>query len=315
MSNPYICDCENYIDKLLDGLDKNIYNVKATNTNLYKIIDTYNKELCDAYADLILNKNDIYLGVTVTNEVVIHGEQHGIDCLANWAVVEVISVGDTPGASDYLEDIDFIINERGLEWDNTPEYYGSYPYGYGYGHPFPYSYGYYWGQYYNPWSPHGRKEPVTGDTYYVTYKYGCRNTNLYNNFGALVDLKKISLQTYLQYRNAIKVLILAYLGGPTKANIQAALSVFHPSDLILIEEGYFEGWYLGENILYSESTWGDSSVDTSDGTILRDALSGLYEWQVTFFESWRINDNLRVILENLIDDMKPAHTKVIIIYA
>lgn len=315
MANPYTCECETYIDSLLDHLDENIYNKKGRNTNLYNIIDTYNRELCEAYADLIYTKNDIYLGIQVNNEAVVHGEQNGIDCLANWAVAQLISVGDTPGASDYVENIDFIRHPRGIQWGDIPSYYGSYPYGYGYGYGGGgYAYGYQWGQYYNPYAPTGRKEPATGDTYYVTYKYGCRDENLYANFGALVKFRKYDYQTFPEYRDAIRTLILAYLGRPTIENIKDALSIFHPRDLIIINELFAERWILGENILYSEESW-QTEPDVSDGTLLRSQVGGQFEWSITFRESWRLTTDERTTIENIVNDIKPAHTVVYIIYA
>jgi hypothetical protein len=318
VDSPYICDCVDYIDKLFYDLDENIYNKKSTTSNLYNIFDMYNRELCEAWADLIYTKNDIYIGIPVTNEMVVHRYLNGIDCLANWGVAEIVSVGNTPGASDYVEHIDYIRHPRGIQWGDIPRYYGSYPYGYGYGYGYGYAaygYNYSFGQYYNPYAPCGRREPVPGDVYYVTYKYGCRDENLYNNFGALVLLEKNDNITYAQYRDAIRALILAYLGGPTIANIKSALSVFHPENLIRITEYYTDrGWILGENILYSEESWADPSIDTSDGTLLLESIGGVYEWSVTFYESWRLSDAIRDTLEQLIDDMKPAHTKVYVFF-
>ena len=315
MANPYICSCTKYIDSLLAHLDINIYDKKRTDSNLRNIIDMYNRELCNAYADLIYTKNDIYLGIQVSDEAVVHGVQNGIDCLVNWAVAEIISVGDTPGASDYIENIDFIRHPRGIQWGEIPSYYGSYPYGYGYSYGGSgYAYGYQWGQYYNPYAPTGRKEPVSGDIYYVTYKYGCRDENLYNIFGALVKFEKFDYQTFPEYRDAIRTLILAYLGGPTVANIKTALSIFHPIDLIQINEFYKEKWILGENILYSKASW-TTEPDVSDGTILRSQVGGQYEWSITFFESWRLSTEQRDTIEALVEDMKPAHTIVYILYS
>lgn len=257
MANPYVCSCTKYIDSLFRELDKRVYDKKSTDTNLYNIIDTFNRELCEAYADMIYAKNDIYLSRTVVSEAVVHGEQNGIDCFANWSVVEIIAVGDTPGASDYAQYTDWIIHPRGIQWGDLPQYYGSYavPYGYGYTS---------FAQFYNAFAPTGQKEPVTGDIYYVTYKYGCRNENLYNNFGVLVKLKKLSYQTYPEYRDAIRTLILAYIGGPTVANIRSALSVFHDENSIQIEEFTNRTWVLGENILYDEDTWSNGS-SVNDG--------------------------------------------------
>lgn len=312
MANPYICNCEKYIDTLLEGLDEKVYNKEATDTNLYNIIDTFNRELCEAYADLTYNKNDIYLSRLVEDEIVVHGEQHGIDCFANWSVVEILKVGNTPGANDYIEYIDWIIHPRGIQWGDLPYYYGHYPYGYGYGYG---GYGTEWQQYYNPYAPWGRKEPATGDIYYVTYKYGCRDENLYNIFGRLVKLKKIDYQSYPEYRNAIRVLILAYLSGPTINNIKTALSIFHPIDEIVIEEYYNEGWILGEKTLYSEETLADLTQDTSDKIVIRSGTGGYYEWSVTFLNSSTLTTSEKTTLESIIENIKPAHTKVEVFYS
>ena len=108
---------------------------------------------------------------------------------------------------------------------------------------------------------------------------------------------------------------MAYLGGPTIANIISALSIFHPESLIEISEGWTEiGWILGEHWLYSETTWNDPLVDTSDGIVIQELEAEAYRWSVTFYESWRLSTSVRTTLESIIDDMKPAHTVVYIFY-
>ena len=291
MSFPYICECDRYISRMLEKLDKNIYNTESTTSNLYYFVEMMNGELCEAYAQLIFAQSDIYLWVDVIDEPVIKGELNGIDCFQNWAVVEIIRVGNTPGASDYEEYVDYQRHIRGIEW-TVPQYYGYYPfYGYGYG-----GWGYEWREIYNPWAPSGRMEPPEGSVYYVTYRYGVRDENLYDNFGVLAKLQKRDFWSYEEYRRAIKSLNIAYLGGPTIDNIKDALSTFHNRDYIEIVEGLEYGWILGVSILYSKSAWENPSLDTSDGTVLTYAGAGQFEFEVRFHYAITIPFETRLVL-------------------
>jgi hypothetical protein len=296
------------MDSLLSKLDHNVYDTESTTSNLYILLRTINNELCEAYAQIVAAKNDNYLWVDVVDEPVVRGEPHAIDCLANWAVVEIIRVGDTPGASDYLQYVDFLRTWRGIHWVGA-HYYGYYPaYGYGYG-----GYGWGWNSYTNYYWPLGRKEPVTGSLYYVTYRFGVRDENLYDNFGILTKLQKRDYWTWEEYRKAVKSLTLAFLAGPTISNMRIALSAFHPESLIEITEGK-TGWVLGRSILYSEADWKNPAIDTSDGTLLLDPNYGQYRFTVIFHQAQTIPESTRNVLMDIVEIMKPAHTIAIVVF-
>jgi len=308
IDNIYVCDCDRYVDRMLEKLDDNVYNTESSTTNLYYFIRTINNELCEVYAELQAAKNDIYLWVDVVDEMVIKGEENGIDCFDNWCVAEIISIGDTPGSSEYNQYIDYVRTCRGVHWV-AKQYYGYYPiYGYGYG-----GYGFEWGSYYNPFYPEGAKEPVTGNAYYVTYRYGVRDENLWYNFGIMADLQKKDYWTWVEYRKAIKSLTIAYLGGPTVKNMRTALATFHPAAFIEIIEG-LHGWILGESILYSEADWDNPALDTSDGTLLLAESSGRFEFTVIFHYAYTLPLSTRQVLEEIIEDIKPAHTIASVIF-
>ena len=204
---------------MLEKLDNNVYNTESTESNLYYFLKMINNELCEAYAELVATKNDIYLWVDVIDEPVIKGEENGIDCFDNWCVAEIIRIGDSPGSSEYNQYIDYVRTCRGVHWV-AKQYYGYYPfYGYGYG-----GWGFEWGSFYNPYYPTGAKEPVTGNVYYVTYRYGVRDENLWDNFGIMTGLQKKDYWMWEEYRKAIKSLTIAYLTGPTILNIRTALT-------------------------------------------------------------------------------------------
>jgi len=329
MSFPYDCECNIYTPKMLAKLDEAIYNKIDTNTNLYQILKMINNELCEAYVDQTYIKNDNYLWVDVVDEPVVKGSLNGCDCFQNWEVVEIISIGDTPGASDYTETVDFTRWTRGVCWTVDPTeycYYPTYPVYYpSYAPLYPY------GQrdtstiidvpgteetcyQNNPYYPYGRKEPQEGVTYYVTYRYGCRDSKLYDNFGILTQLQKIDEQSYVEYRKAIKALVLAFLAGPTIDSIKDALSVFHPRDFIEIIEGFRTGWILGESILYTEDDWNNPLIDTTDGTLLLSEQTGFYEFEVRFHFASTLSTVVRTLLEDLINLMKPAHTRAFVTF-
>ena len=308
IDNIYVCDCDRYVDSMLEKLDNNVYNTESTESNLYYFIKMINNELCEAYAELVKAKNDIYLWVEVEDEMVIKGEENGIDCFDNWCVAEIIRIGDSPGSSEYNQYIDYVRTCRGVHWV-AKQYYGYYPtYGYGYG-----GYGFEWGSYLNPYYPLGAKEPVTGNAYYVTYRYGVRDENLWYNFGSLVQLQKRDFWTWEEYRRAIKSLIIAYLAGPTVENIRTALSTFHPIGYIEIIEGLI-GWILGVSTLYSAAAWVDPALDVSDGTLLLAEGEGRFEFTVIFHFAYTLPLGTRLVLQDIVNDIKPAHTIATVIF-
>jgi len=310
MPSNCLCDCTTYLDEMIQKISEKVYKANDPDTFIYQMLKAINNELCEAHDDLIKAKNDIYLWNDVVAEPVIKGVEHGIDCLQNRAVAEILSVGLTPGASDYFENIDFVRVECGVAWYIPTQYYGSY-YGYGYGGG-TYQYGF--NQYYNQYYPWGRAEPPMGTTYYVTYRYGVRDENLYNNFGMLVKLRKQDLWDYPQYRKAIKTLILSFLGGPAVENIKDALSVFHNRDYIEIQELYLNGWILDQSILYTETEYNDPTLNTSNGCILIGEQESLYTFVIRFHFSETMSAQTKAILNEIIAIIKPAHTKVIVQY-
>jgi hypothetical protein len=295
---------------MLEKISDKVYSAKNPDTFIYKMLTAINNELCEAYDDLIKCKNDIYLWVDVAEEPVIKGALHGLDCLQNRAVGELVAVGNTPGASDYIENVDFTRHECGILWAIPNQYYGHYSY-YGYnGYGYQYGYAAYYNQYY-PW---GRAEPDTGATYYVTYRYGCRDENLYNNFGVLAKLKKQDVWEYPEYRKALKSLILSYLGGPSVENIKDALAIFHPRAYIEITELFRTGWILDQSILYTEAQYADPTLDTSDGCILIGEAEVLYTFIVRFHFSETMSALTKTIINEILAIIKPAHTRVLIQY-
>lgn len=284
---PSICPCNCNEFALLEKLDKNIYDIESTETFLSKFFDVVEEELCDVLYAKEMAKNDFYLWKDVVDEAVIKGVHDGKDCFSCKTVVEIISVGDTPGASDYTEGIDFSIDVCGISWTVAPHPY--------YGYPQPY----------NPYHiiP---KQPETGATYYVTYRCGVRNEKLYSNFGVLVNLVKKNSQTYVDYRHAIKALIEAYLLGPTIAGMKKALSTMIDEDYIYIEEGYKIGWVLGESYLYSPEDYADPTLYTADGTIFGRFGESDFEFDVYVYHSDLVDD--KVLFEDIVNKIRPAHT-------
>ncbi len=310
MPSNCLCDCTQYLDTMIQTISEKVYKIKDPSTFIYQMLKAINNELCESHDDLIKAKNDIYLWNDVSDEAVIKGVWNGMDCLQNRAVAEIVSVGNTPGAQDFFENVDFVRTECGILWAIPSQYYGGYQY-YGYG---GYGYQYGWAPYYNQYYPWGRAEPPVGSTYYVTYKYGCRDENLYNNFGMLVKLKKQDIWEYPQYRQALKALILSYLGGPSVENIKDALAIFHPRTQIEITEAYQTGWVLDQSILYTKAEYEDPSLDTSDGCILIGESDGLYVFVVRFHFAETIPALIRTIITDIVEIIKPAHTRAIIQY-
>jgi len=286
---PVICPCRCSCD-FLSKLDKNVYDVESTNTFLYDFFDIVCMEFCDVQYSKQKAKNDFYLWTDHVEEPVIKGESHGIDCLRNKTVVEIISVGDLPGASDYEEGIDYQINECGIEWIESSRYYA-----------------YYNGQ----GSSSGRdsKEPQTGYTYYVTYRSGVRNSKLYDVFGVLVGLIKQDYQTYPNYRKAIRSLIEAFLLGPTVESMLSALSIFTDRSNIEIVEGFQAGWVLGESFLYTKDAYDDATQNTQDGTILS-AEGEDFIFDINVYNSETVED--KDLFVQIANKIKPAHTIVFV---
>jgi hypothetical protein len=295
---------------MIQNISEKVYKIKDPTTFIYQMLMSINNELCESKDDLIKARNDIYLWNDVTAEPVIKGVLNGTDCLQNRAVAEIITVGNTPGASDFFENVDFTRVECGILWAIPDQYYGGYAYYGGYG-----GYGGYgWTPYYNQYYPYGRAEPPTGSTYYVTYRYGCRDENLYNNFGIFAKLKKQDIWSYPQYRQALKAMILAYIGGPSVENIRDALSVFHTKAYIEITELYKTGWIIDKSILYTSTEYEDSAIDTSDGCILVGEAESLYTFIVRFHFSETMTALTKTIITQIIGIIKPAHTRALIQY-
>lgn len=310
MASNCLCDCTTYLDSMIDKISEKVFSAKDPTTFSYLMLKAINNELCESYDDLIKTKNDIYLYKDVTSEPVIKGVEHGTDCLQNRAVAEIITVGFTPGANDFFEYVDFTRTECGILWAIPSQTYGNY-YGYGYGGGV-YQYGF--SNYYNQYYPYGRAEPPVGTTYYVTYRYGCRDENLYNNFGLFAKLRKQDIWSYPDYRKALRCLISSYLGGPAPENIKDALSIFHPRAYIEIIQLYQSGWIIDKSILYTQAEYDDPTLDTSNGCILIGEEESLYTFVVRFHYSETMSFQTKQIINDIIDIIKPAHTRAIVQY-
>jgi len=291
---PIICPCACTCD-FLSKFDPNIYDVESTDTFLKAFFDVVCIEFCDIAYELQMTKNDFYLWKDMPEEVIVKGEAYGVDCFDCKAVVDIISIGDTPGASDYIEDIDFEVHQCGVKWLRPYSYYGSYYtptyYGVDYGSTGPFYV--------------EAKQPETGMPYYVTYRCGVRNDKLYDNFGVMVDLVKKDYQSYSDYREAIKALIVAYLAGPTIDSMLDALSIFTNRSNIYIEEGYTTGWILDESFLYSKAQYADPTVYTGDGTILYQGGEN-FVFDVYVYNSETVSD--QTLFTDIVNKLKPAHT-------
>ncbi len=293
---PEICPCSCECD-FLEKLDKNIYDIESEGTFLKIFFDVVCSEFCDLRYERDKVKNDFYLSKQNTDEAVVKGQPNTIDCLSCKTVVVIDLVGDTPGASDYIEGVDFIIDECGINWIQPQQYYPYYSSNY---------YGSVEGELPKPYYPLGRKEPDTGITYYVTYKCGVRNDKLYDNFGILVDLVKKNSQTFPDYREAIRTLIIAYLLGPTIEGLTTALSILVDSDDLYIEEAFRVGWFLNESFLYTEADYANSILYTGNGTIFKSSGEGEFEFDIYVYNSEQVAD--QELFEEIVEKIKPAHT-------
>jgi len=286
---PTICPCRCACD-FLSKLDKNIYDIENPDTFLAAFFDVVCMEFCDINVSVQKAKNDFYLWKDIDEEAVIKGEPYGVDCFKCKTVVEILSIGDTPGASDYIQGIDFEVDECGVKWLEPSSYYTPYYYGYSQGQTGPFTV--------------EAKQPETGSTYYVNYRCGVRNDKLYENFGILVGLIKKDYQTYEDYRHAIKSLIIAFLKGPTKESLIEALSILISKENIEIIEGFDTGWILGESYLYTKSDFDNPLIDTTDGTILKAGQDFIFD--IFVHNSYLVQDK-QLFLE-IVDKIKPAHT-------
>lgn len=276
---PYFCPCGCACD-FLSKFDKNVYDIESTDTFLYQFFEVVCTEFCDIYTEKMKARNDVYLYKENVNEVVIKGVSEGKDCFSCKSVVEIISVGNSPGASDYIQDTDYIIDECGISWVAPQPYY------------------------YHSYSPRDPIEPETGARYYVTYRCGVRNSKLYDTFGVLVDLVKKDSQSYPDYRRAIKALILAYILGPTIAGMKEALSPFISTVNIYIEESYKVGWVLGESWLYEKTDYENPAIYTGDGTILQTGGEN-FVIDVWVYNSYLVED--QTLFTDIVNKIKPAH--------
>jgi hypothetical protein len=297
--SPSLCPCPCTCD-FLSKFDKNVYDIESADTFLKAFFDTVCMEFCDINFAKQMAKNDMYLWKERPDESVVKGEPFTVDCFSCKTVVEIISVGDTAGASDYIEDIDFEIHPCGIKWIESAPYYYAY-------------YSHYYGQTHEGSHTSGRKskQPRTGDTYYVTYRCGVRNSKLYDVFGILVGLIKKDYQTWPNYRHAIKSLIIAFLEGPTIDGMKAGLSILIPEENIEIIESYKTGWILGESILYPKEWYESGDYTTQDGTILKPVESD-YFFDVYVYNSHLIED--KQLFEDVVDKLRPYHTIAYVTY-
>ena len=67
------------------------------------------------------------------------------------------------------------------------------------------------------------------------YKHQVQGESIYNNFGAIIDLPKKDRWTYEQYRNVVTAVYNACLLGPTKVNIEEAITTFTSYDSVIYE--------------------------------------------------------------------------------
>ncbi len=108
------------------------------------------------------------------------------------------------------------------------------------------------------WSISGDQYLQEEDVYYVTYKYGARRQQLYQNFGYLLGLSRLSelsaeapnSWTRKTYRAAIGAAGEAAINGATLDSMKKIVHVFTDVDPI-IKEGFKTHWTLGETFLYS----------------------------------------------------------------
>ena len=296
---PSICPCQCTCD-FLSKFDKNVYDIESTTTFLKAFFDTVCMEFCDIETAKQMAMNDTYLWKERPNEAIVKGSALGIDCFGCKTVVEILSVGDTIGGSDYVEGVDFEIHACGIKWiDSSPYYYAYYS-----------SYG---GITEEGSETTGRKskQPRTGDTYYVSYRCGVRNSKLYDVFGALAGLVKKDYQTWPNYRHAIKSLIKAYLAGPTIEGMKEGLSIFTDKENIEIIESYKTGWFMDESILYTKEQYENGNINTSDGTILK-PIGGDNVFDVYIYNSELIEDH--ELFEDIVNKLKPYHTIAYVTY-
>jgi hypothetical protein len=282
---PVICPCACVCD-FLSKFDENVYDIENEDTFLKAFFDVVCMEFCDLLTAKQRAKNDFYLWKDIEDEAVVKGEADGIDCFSCKTVVDIISVGDTIGGSDYEEGIDYTIHPCGIEWIVSPSYYYS-------------------------GTARNAREPEEGETYYVTYRCGVRNEKLYDVFGAIVGLIKKDYQTYPDYREAIKSLIQSYILGATIEGMKEGLSVLIPKENIEILESFRIGWEMNVSFLYTKEDFDDATVDTSDGTILK-TVGEDFVFDVIVSNSELLND--RDLFEDIVDKLKPAHTIGFVVY-
>ena len=67
------------------------------------------------------------------------------------------------------------------------------------------------------------------------YQKEVKGETIYNNFGAIIDLPKKDRWTYEQYRNVVTAVYNACLKGPTKVNIEEAITTFTQYDSVIYE--------------------------------------------------------------------------------
>ncbi len=291
LDKPTICPCK-CTCTFLNKFDPNIYDIESNGTFLRAFFDVVCDEFCDINVAKQKAKNNFYLSKSYVDEPVIKGEAYGTDCFICKSVVAIDSIGDSMGGNDYRNGIDFVVTECGVEWQRPYSYYGYsyYPYG-GQGYPvYVITY-----------------QPETGAIYYVTYKCGVQNSRLYDNFGILVGLIKKDYQTYEDYRKAIQALIIAFLLGPTTNGLKQALSPFVNESDIQILESYKTGWEMNVSILYSKVQWQDSTIDVSDGTVLK-TVGEDFVWDLSIYNSDLIDD--KDLISDIVEKIRPAHTLV-----
>ncbi len=84
------------------------------------------------------------------------------------------------------------------------------------------------------------------ETELTNYKYEAKNESIYNNFGAIIDLSKKDRWTYEQYRKVVTAVYNACLKGPTKTNIEEAITTFTNYNTVI-----YELYKDGDNPIFS----------------------------------------------------------------